>query len=92
MTDVVERLRMAVAEAGFDPSGIEDGGMVDDNERLVFDFGGVPLPVKWRARELAELNGPVCWTCYKTDFARNGWFLGRCLADRRLNEDCGASR
>ena len=95
MSDVLERVRMCVAEAGYDPSGVtlssNEGGratIVAPNE--------IPTEVFWRARELATLGPPRCLECcIASMFLKGEAFaasITACLADRRLVLDCGRDR
>lgn len=91
--DVVERVRMAVAEAGYDPRLISAPLAQHNSFRA---SGTIPLRVRWRARETAAAGEPDCWACYQwADSHRSGVVmppLDLCHADRRFMEDCGVER
>lgn len=88
MSDVVERVRMALAEIGYDPNLVRgprpgEAGTVHYNRRI-------PIMVAWRARETALLAEPKCLACLTWQQEKQA--LVSCLAERRFMEDCGVER
>lgn len=97
MNALVERVRMALAEAGYPDAIVQPFG-----ESVAIDHP-VPGAVAWRANEVAGApnaeGGPTCClACYvfsnETDCARTppverGW---DCLARGEGVEDCGVER
>jgi hypothetical protein len=88
---LIERVKMCVAEAGYDPSIIrpitekwllEQGFIFLSNEYVI------PHKVAWRAKEVSEVGKPKCYVCSDSD--RKGNRKSDCAAVRRLEEDCGA--
>lgn len=92
MSDVLERVRMCVAEAGYDPE------LVQGHDGLLGWCYFPPLPhdVAWRAKELtgSPTKRPGCLTCYLNfiDTPPGSPERRGCLADRRLVLDCGRER
>lgn len=86
---VLEKVRMCVAEAGYDPERHVrlTGTMVEIHR-------DVPDVVAWRARELVALKRAVCLQCFTSEeFPRQiKNVIDACLADRRLVLDCGRTR
>lgn len=66
MTTIKERLRMALAEAGYPNAAI--GGPDDDPDVLLGtdEPGAVPDRVVWRAQRLAHGDSRPCWPCWQT--------------------------
>jgi len=88
--DVLERIRMCLAEAGHNPNHVRParpGEWANYYYQL-----SVPREVAWRARETAGAIGPICHSCYVHMVRQRRVIEGLCLADRRLVEDCGVSR
>jgi hypothetical protein len=90
---VLERVRAAVAEAGYDPRAIVAPPPGTD---LTFGcrVGAMPDAVLWRARESAHAKSPICRACYlfaADESGHKAHILG-CLAVRRFVEDCGRDR
>jgi hypothetical protein len=85
---VLERVRAAVAEAGYDPSLIWDG---DDEDPFTWPAcPELPSMVVWRAREAVVVCEPICRRCWVTN--AKGGDPPPCLAVRRFVEDCGRDR
>lgn len=87
----IERVRMAVAEIGYDPALVIDPESDGGAFRYPTSF---PDEVMWRAREVALIGKPMCAECSRasSDFAAahgrhpDPWL---CLATRRFTQDCG---
>jgi hypothetical protein len=89
---VLERVRAAVAEAGYDPTLIK-GGSATRPRTFGWERNTVPDAVVWRAREAVNFGGPCCFQCWAE--ATYGRLVRReidCLAVRRFVEDCGRDR
>ncbi len=92
--DTLERLRMCVAEAGYDPAQVQE--VAEFEGHLMIAFGTLPHAVTWRAREIMRTAPPACEACtvpiallpYAVKLER----LAACRADRYLTLDCGVSR
>ena len=93
MTALVERTKMALAEAGYPDADVEwkdDGGLSVD--------GTIPHAVAWRACEIAwasvdAVRPPCCEACSAIASELNDIDVYRaCLADRPLVRDCGVTR
>lgn len=89
MSDVLERVRMCVAEAGYDPKHVNLSGK-GEVQVVMHDFDGalgVPTVVTWRAFGLVSTDESLpCLSCYESGDC------DPCLADRRLVLDCGRER
>jgi hypothetical protein len=91
--DLVERVRMCVAEAGYDNSSIYP---VKEPELLEQGFvfwdinSSLPVDVGWRAREISGIGIPKCFAC--TVKHRKAAIDVECAAVRRLEFDCGVDR
>lgn len=92
MSDVLERVRMCVAEAGYDPDLVGLRGEV-----IIFP-PTLPVELAWRARELAsqadDESAPACLRCSKAMYrsADRDALFDACIADRYLVLDCGRDR
>lgn len=86
--DLLERTRMALAEAGYPNAEVKPlyGGI--DCAIILSGPNAVPDEVCWRAHHVANPTGTVlpCWTCWDWGTA------DACLADRPLVRDCGIDR
>jgi hypothetical protein len=93
MIDYIERVKMCVAEAGYDTSSIYP---IEDPELLAQGFvfwdlnSSLPIDVGWRAREISAIGIPKCFTC--TISHRKALVDVECAAVRRLELDCGIDR
>ena len=91
MPSVLERVRMCLAEAGYDPMLVSEPTVPGG----AFKWSPpISAEVAWRAREVALIGRPLCFACRRAraKFARrHGHFPHerRCLAARRCVEDCG---
>jgi hypothetical protein len=88
--DIVERVRMCVAEAGYDPIWItpmppeaQEQGFYFANEYMM-----IPHDVCWRAREIALVGEPKCFSCSTRHLKMIKH--KECRAVRRLELNCGA--
>lgn len=88
--DVLERVRMCVAEAGYDPMLVRKRERPGWSEPMLTIPTTFPYEVLWRASELAGHAHPVCWACAEPMIDRGVEF--GCRAVRRLELDCGVSR
>lgn len=85
--EVIERIRMCIAEAGGDPFGVRLDASDSTGRSVVFDDRRVPGMIVWRAGELAGMGlKPACWACW------NNRATSDCRASQRLVRDCGADR
>jgi hypothetical protein len=85
----VERVRMCVAELGYNPRLIQlDIRDDDDCIMTIRDNFTWPHRVTWRARELALVTKPICCRCSELQLGREL----TCEATVRLVEDCGTDR
>lgn len=84
--DAVERVRMALAEAGYPDAEVRsdtDGGAAV----MLSGEHAVPDEVCWRAHVVAQSVPDVpCWTCWTLDSSEV------CLALGEGVEDCGVDR
>jgi hypothetical protein len=85
---VLERVRAAVAEAGYDPSDVV--APFDPDASFAFKKATIPREVAWRAREAVLIGDPACFCCTEAAMSKR-WIEG-CLAVRRFVEDCGRDR
>ncbi len=83
----VELVRMCVAEAGYDPAGIQPYPFPGDGYTFVNLDALVPVEVCWRARELVGIGEPKCLTCTERDCLAE--VHGVCQAGNRFVLDCG---
>lgn len=92
MNSEVERVKMCVAEAGYDPSSIttvEDPYLIEQGFTFWVDML-IPPEVAWRAREVAGVKEPKCWECSQDHKYTHIEY--KCRAVRRLELDCGIER
>lgn len=83
--DVLEKVRMCVAEAGHDPSQVGRSEFI----RSGIKFGDTPVETQWRAMALAGFFfGPICLQCWMTE----GVTVDDCAATTPLVGDCGVAR
>jgi hypothetical protein len=88
---VLERVRAAVAEAGYDPRLIVAARpSLHDDAIFAWRKGALPEAIVWRARESVAVRLPRCLACWLAETALRGPNV--CLADRRFVEDCGRDR
>lgn len=91
MSDVLERVKMCIAEAGYDPALAQDGTFPDGTSGVRMAVS-IPDDVSWRAMELSRLNPrPICRTC-SIDAANANVPATGCEAWRPLLVDCGVDR
>ena len=102
--DVLERVRMCVAEAGYDPAQVRRGSIDGRDECGVVYFpAGMPAEAAWRAREMVGMAqperlsvGPMCRCCSVAIYGKADVVmlvgLQRCLAEEWLTLDCGIAR
>lgn len=93
--DLLERVRMCLAEVGVDQMFAVE---VDEFGGIEFEWN-CPDRVAWRAAELGRAPDglePICWVC-----SEDAWHLPAhayrmrrhaCLATRPCMEDCGRDR
>jgi len=85
----VERVKMCIAEVGYDPSLVHlDLRDDDDAIMTIRDNFTWPHKVSWRARELSLVTKPICYVCSSAQLGRGL----ACEATTRLVEDCGTDR
>jgi hypothetical protein len=82
---VLERVRMCVAEAGYDPDLV----IPTDLDGFVFEVIGdlLPFDVCWKARELSGVGAPKCRRCTAVD--RRTRYPSGCRATDRFEWNCG---
>ena len=96
MPEPWERVRMAFAEVGVDPSLVSP----PTDPRLSFMLPGwvdVDVDVRWRARECALCAEPICRACFDraaevSDTGAKYRVTVECVSTRRFEQDCGVSR
>ena len=92
--DVLERVRMCVAEAGYDSDAVRRPPGVDWTDPSQIEFItrlDLPDDVYWRARELSGVSGPMCRRCC-VEPAEQYLTHPRCHSAVRFTEDCGIAR
>lgn len=95
--DVLERVRMCIAEAGYDPrhATLRSDGSPQIAVDASGDFGAPEL-VAWRAVSMvmAAPGTAPCYLCWKavTGAGESPHDDRRCLSRGTLVEDCGVSR
>jgi hypothetical protein len=88
--DVLERVRMCVAEAGYDPQFIVPPPHEWGSFGVVLN--AIPHEVTWRAREISAVAKPICKACSRLASDLQVPTAEGCRAVRRLELDCGVSR
>lgn len=90
--DLLERVRMALAEAGYPNADV----VLNADGRLTLP-GYIPFEPSWRAVELAWSTtggrAPCCLACsVVASETEDAAVFRACLADRPLVRDCGVAR
>jgi hypothetical protein len=90
---VVERVRMCIAEAGYDPKLVrqivDQKWLLEEGFVFLIDERVIPIEVGWRAKEISGVGEPKCFRCADDDRIA-GYIVRECAAVRRLEHDCGA--
>lgn len=94
---VIERVRMAVSDCGYDPTEVDAAPGQDDNWMVPAWW---PFDLRWRSREVAVAAtlGPCCAECYGWADQVGGTRLKvsslrrECEAPLPFTQDCGRDR
>lgn len=89
----LERARMCVAEAGYNPLEVSLTECPVDGLVLVYPVD-MPVEVPWRAGETIEMEPVLCLECFREQFVLLGaeYPPMRCVAVGRFVPDCGIAR
>lgn len=100
--DLLERMRMCVADVGYRPGAIMDPTHEQRSRGVdfVYDVDELPSRVAWMASSIADpapSGDHLCWACHPAHHGpvRDELWLEaqrRCLATLPCVEDCGVSR
>jgi hypothetical protein len=87
-----QKLQMCLAEAGYPSAKIK---VEPVGHRFLFFYesqsSDAPIEVVWRARELVQVDGPVCLLHFKALWIPiDGVRAWECEATSYLTEDCGS--
>ena len=87
--DLLERMRMAVSDCGYDPADI----MAPKLDGAVVTWLVTPDRVVWQALQVCRRGKYVCWRCSTVYPIRRRLATAHtCTAYLPCTEDCGAER